>query len=566
MWHTVTPRLLLFNKNIPPINSKKIVNTPFEGKDPIKYTRKENAPIMADFDDDDIYSGLKSVKAHIWNNASTPAPAKSAFDSNTPAVVSSDTSNNNDHSVTTNDTPALGISYNPILQQSLGAAQPPNKGDTSQHTAEYAATICRAWKLGKCERGDSCRFNHDSAYFNTETWSPPNVHSKLFVGGIPFEADDEEIKKGFGINGDKIADISIVRDKVTGKSRGFGFVTFKSEEDVETVLNSKVFVLERQVDMRIAVPRGQDAPVPENRRTFKDSDDADVVSHKGGGAGRRREEPEDWRKKVFVGGVPQEVDNAAVKEYFSKYSKETEVNLMYDRVTGRSRGFGFIIFPSAEIVQQVLLERHKLGGKDVEIKRAVPKGQMQNQRPGHSNAFQHYGPGERRRDGKRGGGGGGGKWNSRGDGPNNGGVGGGESYGSAYGSRGDRPHGGGGGWSSGSSSNYPNSRGGGGGWNSGRTDGRDGGYHHQSHQQHQHGGWNSGGGVMENRAGRGRGGYGNAYGLGGGGGGWNSGGGDVSRQFPPSYPSYPHDKGPIEREVAQDRRRDRSRSRSRSRE
>ena len=49
---------------------------------------------------------------------------------------------------------------------------------------------------------------------------------KLFVGGLSFSTDSEGLRRGFEEFGE-IADVAVISDRETGRSRGFGFVTFK---------------------------------------------------------------------------------------------------------------------------------------------------------------------------------------------------------------------------------------------------------------------------------------------------------------------------------------------------
>ena len=46
---------------------------------------------------------------------------------------------------------------------------------------------------------------------------------------------------------------------------------------------------------------------------------------------------------------------------------------MYDRVTNRSRGFGFVTFELESVVDDVLATEHEIHGKIVEVKRAEPR-------------------------------------------------------------------------------------------------------------------------------------------------------------------------------------------------
>jgi RNA recognition motif-containing protein len=62
---------------------------------------------------------------------------------------------------------------------------------------------------------------------------------KLFVGGLPFSTTDEELKEIFAAHG-AVASATVVRDRDSGRSKGFGFVEFENDEEgkaAETALN-----------------------------------------------------------------------------------------------------------------------------------------------------------------------------------------------------------------------------------------------------------------------------------------------------------------------------------------
>ncbi|XP_030928954.1 glycine-rich RNA-binding protein 4, mitochondrial-like isoform X2 [Quercus lobata] len=48
--------------------------------------------------------------------------------------------------------------------------------------------------------------------------------------------------------------------------------------------------------------------------------------------------------KLFVGGLSWSVDEKSLTDAFSSFGEVTEVNILYDKDTGRSRGFGFVNF------------------------------------------------------------------------------------------------------------------------------------------------------------------------------------------------------------------------------
>ncbi|KAK9061374.1 hypothetical protein SSX86_018555 [Deinandra increscens subsp. villosa] len=52
--------------------------------------------------------------------------------------------------------------------------------------------------------------------------------------------------------------------------------------------------------------------------------------------------------KLFVAGLSWSVDEKSLKEAFSSFGKVSEVRIMYDKDSGRSRGFGFVNFSSED--------------------------------------------------------------------------------------------------------------------------------------------------------------------------------------------------------------------------
>ena len=59
-------------------------------------------------------------------------------------------------------------------------------------------------------------------------------------------------------------------------------------------------------------------------------------------------------RKLFVGALPQEAKDSDIKEYFESYGEIDTINLKMDPMTGRSRGFAFVVFKSIEGIQAAL--------------------------------------------------------------------------------------------------------------------------------------------------------------------------------------------------------------------
>ncbi|KAL9241174.1 hypothetical protein vseg_015316 [Gypsophila vaccaria] len=178
---------------------------------------------------------------------------------------------------------------------------------------------------------------------------------KLFIGGISWETNEERLKEYFSSFGEVIEAV-IMKDRTTGRARGFGFIVFSDPSVADRVVKEKHNIDGRLVEAKKAVPR----------------DDQNIMSRSSGsvqgspGPGRTR--------KIFVGGLASTVTENDFKTYFEQFGTITDVVVMYDHNTQRPRGFGFITYDSEEAVDMVLTKTfHELNNKMVEVKRAVPK-------------------------------------------------------------------------------------------------------------------------------------------------------------------------------------------------
>jgi len=106
----------------------------------------------------------------------------------------------------------------------------------------------------------------------------------IYVGNLPRETSEEELRQAFEAFG-SVASASIIKDKFSGQSRGFGFVEMPSKEEAQaaiTGLNGKTF-MGRNLNVNEARPR------PEG-------------GSRGGGEGRRGGGGGGGRRGGFGGG------------------------------------------------------------------------------------------------------------------------------------------------------------------------------------------------------------------------------------------------------------------------
>ncbi|KRT80568.1 RNA binding protein [Oryctes borbonicus] len=76
-------------------------------------------------------------------------------------------------------------------------------------------------------------------------------------------------------------------------------------------------------------------------------------------------------RKLFVGGLSWETTDKELREYFGTYGEIESINVKTDPSTGRSRGFAFIVFNSAEAIDKVVAAGdHVINNKKVDPKKA----------------------------------------------------------------------------------------------------------------------------------------------------------------------------------------------------
>ncbi|CAM9870301.1 unnamed protein product, partial [Choristocarpus tenellus] len=106
-------------------------------------------------------------------------------------------------------------------------------------------------------------------------------------------------------------------------------------------------------------------------------------------AGTDADKDNDVEGKLFIGGISWQTTEEGLRYHFSKFGTLADVALMKDKYTGHPRGFGFIKFEDASVLDIILSKEHKIDGKIVDVKRAVPKseapGPSRSNRPTETN-------------------------------------------------------------------------------------------------------------------------------------------------------------------------------------
>lgn len=78
--------------------------------------------------------------------------------------------------------------------------------------------------------------------------------------------------------------------------------------------------------------------------------------------------------KIFVGGLPHNINEAEFKDYFERFGRVTDNVIIHDKFSGKFRGFGFINFEFEAVMNNVLKQSyHKLNNRYVKVKKCWEK-------------------------------------------------------------------------------------------------------------------------------------------------------------------------------------------------
>ncbi|KAJ8561016.1 hypothetical protein K7X08_027206 [Anisodus acutangulus] len=157
---------------------------------------------------------------------------------------------------------------------------------------------------------------------------------KLFVRGLGWETTTEKLRDIFGNYGE-LEEAVVILDKGSGKSKGYGFVTFKHVDGALLALKEP----SKKIDGRMTVTQLASAGI------------------QGGPGGGSSGNPVDVSlRKIYVGNVPYDMQSERILQHFAMYGEIEEGPLGFDKATGKSKGYALFVYKNAEAARAALVD------------------------------------------------------------------------------------------------------------------------------------------------------------------------------------------------------------------
>jgi RNA-binding protein Musashi len=229
--------------------------------------------------------------------------------------------------------------------------------------------------------------NNSSSNNNTSnnTKAKSDDHGKIFVGGLSWQTTEESLRWHFEQYG-PVLSVELMKDRNTGRPRGFGFVCFTEAETVDLVMDeSRHEINHKIVDVKRAQARGLAPPSIHQGHEKPEKEDTNTKSP-GNGNGpppSSNASVDNSNNKVFVGGIPPQIDRDGLRTIMEQFAPVQDCVVMLDQATMRSRGFGFVTFEVGTNGADKAIEAQPLNisGRNVEVKLATPRAEQGKRAP-----------------------------------------------------------------------------------------------------------------------------------------------------------------------------------------
>lgn len=202
-----------------------------------------------------------------------------------------------------------------------------------------------------------------------------NEEAKLFVAGLPDSVSEDVLKQIFEATGGKVVSVSLPKDRMTGRPRGFGFVTMTTPAEAQAARDALDGSL--QGGRSISVRPFQAEPPRKGEGAGPMSSGPRSAGPRGpGGPGAG---PPAQDRTLYVGNLPYDCSQQEIEQLIAGVTGEGQVARVHLPMDpdGRKRGFGFVTMASSESAKTAAeqLKSAELRGRRLVVNIAHPKGE-----------------------------------------------------------------------------------------------------------------------------------------------------------------------------------------------
>ncbi|ONI01999.1 hypothetical protein PRUPE_6G172000 [Prunus persica] len=173
------------------------------------------------------------------------------------------------------------------------------------------------------------------------------IHRKIFVHGLGWDTNAETLTSVFKEYGE-IEDCKAVCDKVSGKSKGYGFILFKTRSGARKALKQPQKKIGNRMTACQLAAIGP-GPAPSTAAAVP------VAVQ----AAQSQTVSEYTQRKIYVSNVGADLEPQKLLMFFSRFGEIEEGPLGLDKMTGRPKGFCLFVYKSPESAKRALEEPHK---------------------------------------------------------------------------------------------------------------------------------------------------------------------------------------------------------------
>jgi nucleolin len=218
-----------------------------------------------------------------------------------------------------------------------------------------------------------------------------NEEAKLFVAGLPDSISEDVLKQLFEATGGKVVGVSLPKDRMTGRPRGFGFVTLATPGEAQAARDALDGSIQGGKSISVR-PFQAEPPKRGDVATGPRPMGAGPPGPRGPGGGGGPQAPD---RTLYVGNLPYDTTVEEVQVLINTAVPDSvvRVHLPMD-ADGRKRGFGFVTMAGPEVAKSAAdaLRQADLRGRRLVVNLAHPKGERPPRPEGGGGGFASSAP------------------------------------------------------------------------------------------------------------------------------------------------------------------------------